>query len=82
VIRETGPGGEFLSGEHTFQNFRNEFYEPLLEERSNFPTWIQQGGLTMERKANMKWKEILANYQEPTLSKGVDRALKRYIEKI
>ena len=82
VIRQVGPGGEYLTQMHTFQNFRKEFYAPILEDRENFIHWTKKGGLTMEQRANRKWKEILEKYEEPQLPAEVDKALRTYIEKL
>jgi len=79
VIRQVGPGGEYLTQMHTFQNFRKEFYAPIMEERENFANWFKKGGLTLEQRANRKWKEILENYEEPTLPEDLDRALREYV---
>jgi trimethylamine--corrinoid protein Co-methyltransferase len=80
VIRQVGPGGEYLTRMHTFQNFRKEFYAPIMEERENFANWRKKGGLTLEQRANRKWKEILAAYEEPALPGETDKALRRYID--
>ena len=82
VIRQVGPGGEYLTQMHTFQNFRKEFYAPILEDRENFTNWTKKGRLTMEQRANRKWKEILEKYEEPQLPAEVDKALRAYIEKL
>ena len=82
VIKQVGPGGEYLSNVHTFKNFKKEFYSPLLEERNNFEKWTSKGSLSMEQRANAKWKELLENYQEPNLPLDVDKALNSYIDSI
>jgi trimethylamine--corrinoid protein Co-methyltransferase len=79
VIQQVGPGGEYLTNMHTFQNFRKEIYQPILEERNNFESWKRKGSLTIEQIANKKWKQILANYEEPQLPAEQDQALLDYI---
>ena len=81
LIREVGPGGEYLTNEHTFQNFRREFYQPIISGRSNFVTWHKNGALSMEKRANTKWKEILENYTEPELPGGVERDLRKFVDR-
>jgi trimethylamine--corrinoid protein Co-methyltransferase len=80
VIRQAGPGGEYLTQMHTFQNFRKEFYQPDMEERENFANWRKKGGLTLEQRANRRWKEILEAYEAPLLPEDVDRALRSYVD--
>ncbi len=79
VIQAVGPGGEYLTNMHTFQNFRKELYQPIIEERDNFENWKKKGSLTIAQVANKKWKEVLENYVEPSLPEQVDKALQEYI---
>jgi len=81
LIRQVGPGGEYLTQKHTFQNFRKEIYANLLEEKGSYDNWKQKGSLPIDRRANQKWKEILKAYQEPQLPAETDKALRRYIER-
>jgi trimethylamine--corrinoid protein Co-methyltransferase len=82
LIGQVGPGGEYLTRDHTFENFKKEIYQPRIEERNNYDAWKRKGALPMERRANARWKEILKNYQEPGLPRDMDLALRKYIEKI
>lgn len=82
LIQQVGPGGEYLTQMHTFQNFRKEFYQPLLEERGTFDAWEKNGSLTLAQRANAKWKEILASFEAPDLPADIDRDLRKYIDSI
>lgn len=64
------------------QNFKKEFYSPIMAERNNFESWSQKGSNSMEQRANAKWKELLEKYQEPTLSPDADKSLNTYIDSI
>jgi trimethylamine--corrinoid protein Co-methyltransferase len=79
VIAQVGPGGEYLTQIHTFQNFRREFYQPLLEERGTFAHWEAGGAQDMARRANAKWKASLAAYAAPPLDPTIDKALRAYM---
>jgi trimethylamine--corrinoid protein Co-methyltransferase len=81
VIAQVGPGGEYLTQRHTFQHFRKEFYQPLLEERATFADWERAGALSMAQRANARWKAILDAYEAPPLDPTVDEALRAYVEK-
>jgi trimethylamine--corrinoid protein Co-methyltransferase len=82
LIREVGPGGEYLTNEHTFRNFRSEFYQPIIADRGNYGTWQKNGALSIEKRANSKWKEILANYTEPELPGDLERDLRKFVDRI
>ena len=82
MIKEVGPGGEFLTNMHTFKHFKQELYAPILEERDNFDSWNSKGGLTMEQRANAKYKEILENYEEPDMDDAIRKDLDAYINSV
>ena len=81
LIRRVGPGGEYLTQDHTFQNFRRELYTNVLEEKDSFESWKHKGALSIDRRANRKWKEILEAYEEPGLPEETGKALRRYMER-
>ncbi len=82
VIKEVGSGGEFLTNMHTFQNFKTELYTPIMEERDNFDSWSSNGSLSMEQRANAKYKEMLENYKEPVMDDTVRKNLDKYMESV
>lgn len=77
AIKEVGPRGEYITNKHTFANFRKEFFQAQLSDRAR----VNQDGLTIEQRANARWKKMLAEYVEPSLPADIDAALKRYMEK-
>jgi trimethylamine--corrinoid protein Co-methyltransferase len=81
VIAQVGPGGEYLTNMHTFQNFRKELYAPIMEQKEPYDRWKEKGEESIEKVANRKWKEILANYQEPGMPDEALRELEKYIAK-
>lgn len=82
VIKQVGPGGEYLTNSHTFENFRKEYYAPIMEERENHAGWTKKGKHSLDQLANAKWKKILAEYEEPTLPEDADKALRKYMERV
>jgi trimethylamine--corrinoid protein Co-methyltransferase len=81
VIAQVGPGGEYLTNMHTFQNFRKSLYTPIMEQKESFAGWQEKGGESIDKVANRKWKAILEAYQEPAMPAETLRGLERYIEK-
>jgi trimethylamine--corrinoid protein Co-methyltransferase len=79
VIMDVGPGGEYLTHNHTFKNFKQELHAPIMEERDNFSNWSSKGGLSMEQRAHAKYKEILENYEEPDMDKAIRKDLDAYM---
>ena len=42
VIREVGPGGDFLSTKQTMENFKTEHWLPDQCNRDNLDTWLRR----------------------------------------
>jgi trimethylamine--corrinoid protein Co-methyltransferase len=75
VIRELGPGGDFLSTDHTFDFFRKEHWQPHLCNRQTLDNWMDQGEKTWAEKAIEKTKDILANHRPVPLGSDVRSSL-------
>jgi len=59
LIRQVGPGGNFVSSKHTRHFMRSEHYQPSLSDRDNREEWEAKGEkITWERAAE-KVKEII-----------------------
>jgi trimethylamine--corrinoid protein Co-methyltransferase len=67
AMEEVGPGGHFFGAQHTLQRYATAFYQPLISDWRNYPTWVAAGSPTAERKANALWKQALAEYTLPDL---------------
>ncbi len=62
VIKEVGPGGNFLEHPHTGDNFRQECWFPKLTVRDRWDTWKAHGGLDMRQRANAEARRILRDH--------------------
>ncbi len=62
VIKSVGPGGNFMSEDHTFQNFRKEWWFPGLFNRERHATWTASGSPDLGDKAKKKLLDIIENY--------------------
>ena len=67
TMKAVGPGGTFLSQDHTFQHFRSELWMPNLLERRNWELWEQDGAMDIFKVAEGKTLEMLAADPEPLL---------------
>jgi trimethylamine--corrinoid protein Co-methyltransferase len=77
VIREVGPGGNFLAHEHTARNFRREFWFPKITNRETYPGWMAAGGKDMRQRANARAREILATHDPRPLTPEQEREIDR-----
>jgi trimethylamine--corrinoid protein Co-methyltransferase len=75
AIREVGPGGSFLSSEHTLGHYRDN-WTPGVSDRNTFERWTTLGSTTMEQRCKSKIKEILGMEPAPVNAAAVDAVLK------
>jgi trimethylamine--corrinoid protein Co-methyltransferase len=64
-IETIGPGGDFLSTEHTLKHCRSEFWYPTLMDRQMREGWEYAGRKSMGERVQEKLDRILGT-QEPT----------------
>ena len=79
AFREVGPGSHFLGSEHTQKNFETAFYRSTVADNNSFEQWEQDGALDCAQRANVIWKKMLEDYEEPLLDPSIDEALVDYI---
>lgn len=75
VIKSVGPGGEFISHEHTFQNFR-KLSAPVLLDRHNRDGWKAKGSKDIVQTSYEKAREVLENFKPTPLPENIQRQLK------
>ncbi len=79
-FREVGPGGHFLGSAHTMANYETAYYEPELADSSSFEQWEEGGARSAEARAFDRWRELLGAYEPPPIDRGVDEALREFID--
>jgi trimethylamine--corrinoid protein Co-methyltransferase len=75
VIRQVGPGGEFLSAEHTMKFFRQEHWIPDLCNRDSLADWTRKGKKDWGRMVTDKAREILKTHEPAPLHADVRKTL-------
>jgi len=71
IIKEIGPGGELVSHDHTFNNFRKEQSHSKLFDRSMRETWVLGGETNLTERAYAEANAILQSHQVMPLPEGV-----------
>ncbi|MEL7254190.1 MAG: trimethylamine methyltransferase family protein [Pseudomonadota bacterium] len=79
AIATTGPGSHFLGSEHTQANFMSALFRPWMTDDASFEQWHAEGGLDAATRANARWKDQLAGYDDPGLDPDIDAELQDYI---
>ena len=70
LIHKVGPGGEYLTSEHTLKHFK-ENWSPQLFSRTSYERWVKEGKKDLSARANEKAKEILKTHTPKPLEKGL-----------
>jgi len=81
IIDQVGPGGQFLSEDHTFEHYRTEFWLPKLLDRSNYETWAEAGKKTLNDRLQEKMNHILETHHAAPIDPNVMKEMKRIIER-
>ena len=85
IIKNVGPGGNFLAERQTFEKFKTEWWLPQLFNRKVYTNWEADGKPELKDLANAKVRDILENHQPKTIpsdvSKDCDDILKALIDK-
>ena len=68
LIHRVGPGGNFLSEEHTLKHFRKEQFFPRFLDRQNYANWVTSGKKPMRERLNEEVKRILKEYKPEEIS--------------
>lgn len=80
VVRSVGPGGEFISHDHTFKNFKELSRSQLLDRR-NREAWLADGGKDIVERSYEKAKDILENFKNPSpLPENIQNQLKEIVK--
>lgn len=79
VIEQVGPGGHYLTQEHTRQHFRMELWFPTLMDRQQRRGWEASGGKTMAERVRAKVKDILEHHQPLPICAEVEASLKELV---
>ena len=67
TIEKVGPGGEFLTDEHTYRHMKSEFFQPQVSDRKPREKWEEDGSKKACERAREIAREVLATH-EPALS--------------
>jgi trimethylamine--corrinoid protein Co-methyltransferase len=80
AIREVGPGGHYLGCAHTQANFKTAFWRTELFDYKPFETWSEDGARDTAALAEVRWKQMLRDYEPPAIDPGLEEALTSFVE--
>ena len=77
VIENVGPGGNYVTEDHTIAHMMDEFFLPELSVRCSFDIWEERGRPDMLSRANELVQKILQEGKEGLLDPALTREIKR-----
>lgn len=80
VIKSIGPGGNFLSHDHTYKNFRKELLHSNIFDHNNWEKWEQKGSKDVRTVALEKVRSLMEQKSEPLLDKDVENKIDAIVE--
>ena len=81
IIDKVGPGGNFLTEEHTFKNFKKEFWIPRDINRDNYRQWSSKGKTTYKERLRARAKKMLQESQPEKLPDDILHKLQELMDK-
>ncbi|MEM9107310.1 MAG: trimethylamine methyltransferase family protein, partial [Pseudomonadota bacterium] len=79
AVPDVGPGGHYLGHPHTQENFQTAFFMPELFDNNSIEQWQAEGGKEITARALEYAKQLMADYEEPSLDHAKDEELRDYI---
>lgn len=77
VIMKVGPGGEFLTQEHTLRHARSEMFYSKLAVRNTYDEWFKDGCKGMVEKAHEVVLDLVKNHEPDRLPDELVKDLKK-----
>jgi trimethylamine--corrinoid protein Co-methyltransferase len=78
LLKEVGPGGEFLSHIHTYEHWK-EWFRPTIIDRSNFETWSETGSKSYNERLEPEVDRILESHEPEPLDESIIQEMKKII---
>ncbi len=79
LIDKIGPGGEYLTSDHTLQHYK-EWFQPKIQDRSDYETWVREGSKIMLDRINEETDRLIKDYEPEPIEEKLHKELKAIIE--
>ena len=80
ALARVGPGGNFLSDDHTLKYFKTEYYRPRIFNRGTREIWQSKGGKDLNENARQRAKTILKEHRPAPLVEDIVKELDSIIK--
>jgi trimethylamine--corrinoid protein Co-methyltransferase len=82
LIKKVGYEGNYLTEDHTAENFRSELFIPSLYSREPFETWKKEGEPLVMDHARERTKKILAEHEPYKVEKEIEKDLDSFRQSV
>jgi trimethylamine--corrinoid protein Co-methyltransferase len=82
VIREVGPGGNYLTHRHTRQFVKKEYWRPKIGTRLRREEWERMGARDIREVAREEARKILATHRPIPLDQDVQNKLQQIVDEV
>jgi len=79
ILQEVGPGGEFISHNHTYDHWK-EWFRPTIIDRSNWETWTNAGSKNYNARLEPAVDRILETHEPEPLDEAIHKEMKKIID--
>ncbi|MGR3435140.1 MAG: trimethylamine methyltransferase family protein, partial [Shimia sp.] len=81
AIKDVGATGHFFGIQHTQDRYESAFYQPMIADWRNYEGWEVAGGIWTAERAHLKFKEIMATFEEPAIDPAIREELATFVAK-
>jgi len=82
ALARVGPGGNFLSDDHTLKYFKTEYYRPRIFNRGTREIWQSKGAKDLNENARERAKAILREHKPVPLADDIAKELDSIIKRL
>ncbi|HEY84826.1 MAG TPA: trimethylamine methyltransferase family protein [Chloroflexi bacterium] len=79
AFAEVGPGNHFLGSAHTARHYETALYHHKVFNTDNYEKWQEEGSEDTYQQANKIWKQMLQDYETPTLDEAIVEELNAFV---
>jgi trimethylamine--corrinoid protein Co-methyltransferase len=79
LIDKVGPGGEYLTSDHTLKLFKKNWFPDLIS-RVPYDNWAAAGKKDLATRANERIKHILETHTPKPLEEGIKSELRKIVQ--
>jgi trimethylamine--corrinoid protein Co-methyltransferase len=72
AVAEVGPGGHYMTSDHTYRYMRDVQWRPTILNRYGRERWEAEGSLDLAAKARLKAKRLLETHEVGPLPAGLE----------